>query len=103
MMQDWPVVINTPLRDRFLQDLIRLKYPDMGEQYVQLLVQQPQLDALKGIVGRLSTVLAGAFQQAPELLTALPPEQQADMQQLVAQSQQIAQSSQQTQQPTAQV
>lgn len=90
MMQDWPVIVNTPLRDKFLQDLIRLKYPDVGEQYVQLLMQQPQLDALKGITGRLATILQGAIQQNPELMTGLPPEQQADVSGLIQQSLMLA-------------
>lgn len=85
MMQDWPVVQNTPLRDVFLQDLFRLKYPEQGEKYAQLLAQQPQLDMLKGLTGRLATILQGAVQQNPEMLAKLPPEQQADMQQVVQQ------------------
>lgn len=38
MMQDWPVVSTTPLASRFLADLIRLKYPDVGEEYAQILM-----------------------------------------------------------------
>ena len=94
MMQDWPVISQTPLRDKFLQDLIRLKYPDVGEQYVTLLAQQPQMDAMKGIIGRLATIMQGAMQQNPEMMTSLPPEQQADVGNLVQQG--IAMAQQQT-------
>jgi len=91
MMQDWPVIVNTPLRDQFLQDLVRLKYPDVGDKYAQLLAQQPQLDALKGLVGRLATILQGAAEQNPEMFQQLPPEQQADVQQTIQQSLAVAQ------------
>lgn len=100
MMQDWPVIQNTPLRDKFLADLIRLKYPDTGEQYTQLLAQQPQLDAMKGIVARLGMILGGVAQQHPEVMSALPPEQQADVQNMIAQATQVAQTLPQNQQPT---
>jgi hypothetical protein len=102
MMQDWPVIQNTPLRDKFLQDLIRLKYPDTGEQYVNLLAQQPQLDAMKGIVARLGMILGGAVQQHPEIMQGIPPAQQADVQNMIAQATQVAQTLPQNQQATPQ-
>ena len=95
MQQDWPVISLTPLKDKFLQDLIRLKYPDTGEQYSQLLAQQPQLDSLKGITGRLATIMQGMIEQHPEMLKELPPQQQSDVMQLVQQSLQLAQPQQQ--------
>jgi hypothetical protein len=95
MMQDWPVVVNTPLRDQFLQDLMRLKYPDVGDKYAMILGQQPQLDALKGLVGRLATILQGAAQENPQMFEALPPEQQADVQQTIQQSLAVAGAQQQ--------
>lgn len=98
MMQDWPVVQNTPLRDQFLQDLFRLKYAEKGDEYAKVLGQQSQFNAMTGIIGRLSTILEGAIQQSPDLLTALPPEQQADVMKLIAQSKQMAAPMQQ--QPT---
>lgn len=95
MQQDWPVISLTPLKDMFLQDLIRLKYPDTGEQYSQLLAQQPQLDSLKGITGRLATIMQGMIEQHPEMLKELPPQQQSDVMQLVQQSLALAQPQQQ--------
>lgn len=91
MMNDWPVIQNTPLKDKFLQDLVRLKYPEQGDTYAKMLEQQPQLDALKGIVGRMATIMAGMVQQCPDMLPSLPPQQQADVQQLIQQGLQLAQ------------
>lgn len=86
MMQDWPVIQQTPARDQFLQDLIRLKYPDTGERYVALMAQQPQLDGLKAMVGRLGMIMKGAMEQHPEMMKSLPPEQQGDVMKLVEQA-----------------
>lgn len=86
MMQDWPVIQQTPARDQFLQDLLRLKYPDVGEKYIQLIAQQPQLDGLKAMVGRLGMIMKGAMEQHPEMMKAIPPEQQADVMKLVEQA-----------------
>lgn len=102
MQQDWPVIQNTPLRDRFLQDLIKLKYPDTGEQYATLLAQQPQLQGLQAIIARFATIMQGVLQQHPDIMTALPPEQQADVTKLVQQGLQVAQQVQQPQQPQQQ-
>ena len=102
MMQDWPVIQNTPLRDQFLQDLMRLKYTAKGDEYANLIAQQPQLDALKGIVARLGTIMQGVMQQHPDIMTALAPEQQADVSSLVQQSLQVAQTLGPDQQPNMQ-
>lgn len=91
MMADWPVVQNTPLRDQFLQDLMRLKYPNQGEKYAQALQQQPQLQGLMAIVARFATIMQGMLQQNPTILTNLPAAQQGDVQQLVQQGMQVAQ------------
>ncbi len=99
MMQDWPVIANTPLRDQFLQDLMRLKYTAKGDEYANLIAQQPQLDALKGIVARLGTIMNGVMQQHPDIMQALAPEQQADVSNLVQQSLQVAQTLGPNQQP----
>jgi len=97
MMQDWPVIQNTALRDRFLADLIKLKYPDTGEAYASVLAQNDQLTQLKGMVARLGTIMAGAMQQHPEMMTSLPPEQQADVGNLVKQAMGVGQTMQQPQ------
>ena len=95
MMQDWPVIQNTSLRSRFLADLMKLKYPDTGEQYAQILAQDDQMMQLKGMVGRLGTIMMGAMKQHPEMMTALPPEQQADVGALVQQAIAVGQTMQQ--------
>lgn len=100
MMQDWPVIQNTSLRSRFLADLIKLKYPDTGDQYAAILEQDDQLAQLKGMVGRLGTIMAGAMKQHPEMMTALPPEQQADVGALVQQAMAVGQTMQQQQTQT---
>lgn len=53
MMQDWPVVQNTPLASRFLQDLIKLKYPQDGAVYQQILQQGDPKNAVIQMLGTL--------------------------------------------------
>jgi hypothetical protein len=79
------------LRDMFLQDLMRLKYPDVGEKYAGVLAQTSQMQGMQSIIGRLATILQGAIQQHPDMMTTLPPEQQADVTKLIQQSIQMAQ------------
>lgn len=99
MKQDWPVVSTTALRDRFLQDLMKLQYPDVGEQYAQILAQNSMMAQMQGLIGRLGMVLEGALKDNPEMLTKLPPEQQADVGNMIKQAAGIAQQMQ-TQQTT---
>jgi hypothetical protein len=96
MMQDWPVISMTILRDQFLADLVKLKYPDSGERYAQILGQQNQMNAMQSMIGRLSTVLQGSLQDHPDMMGNLPAQQQADLQQML----QEAQSMMPQQQPT---
>jgi hypothetical protein len=97
MMQDWPVIQNTPLRDRFLIDLLKLKYPDTGEQYAQILSQTGMMVNLQSMVARLGMVLEGALQSNPDMLTKLPPEQQADVGNMIKQAAAVAQQMQASQ------
>lgn len=53
MMQDWPVVQNTPLASRFLSDLIKLKYPEDGAVYSEILQQQNPKNAVIQSLGAL--------------------------------------------------
>jgi len=39
MQQDWPVIQNTALRDRFMKDYIMLRYPEKAEEYTAILAQ----------------------------------------------------------------
>jgi hypothetical protein len=105
MMQDWPVIQSTPLKDRFLQDLIKLKYPDVGEQYAGVLAQGDVLTQCKQLVAQLGTVMAGMMEQCPEMMKTLNPQEQANVQAMMTQATTIAQQlqtdTQQQQQPTA--
>lgn len=98
MKQDWPVVSTTALRDRFLADLMMLEYPDKGEEYAQILSQNSMMAQLQGMVARLGMILQGAIQENPEMLTKLPPEQQADVGNLIKQAAGIGQQMQTQQQ-----
>lgn len=95
MMQDWPVISTTILKDRFLQDLLKLKYPDSGEEYSQILQQNGMMIQLQSMVARLGMVLEGALKENPQILTSLPPEQQADVGNMIKQAAGIAAQQQQ--------
>jgi hypothetical protein len=71
MKQDWPVVQLTPAATEFLQDLMRLEYPDVGEKYAQLIAQGDP----KAVVAALAAMLKGAL-QPPEVAMLSPEEQQ---------------------------
>jgi hypothetical protein len=90
MMADWPVVANTPLAGRFLQDLVRLKYPDKGEEYAGILGEADQLKQMQGMVAQLGTMLQGAVKEAPQVLQGLQPQEQQALMQAIQQSQQVA-------------
>lgn len=95
MMQDWPIISMTPLRDRFLADLIKLKYPDVGEQYAQILSQMGMMQQQQSMIGRLNTVLKGAIEENPAVMENIPAQQQADLQKMIMEADQMVQ-----QQPT---
>ena len=105
MKQDWPVISNTPLATRFLQDLVRLEYPDTGEEYAAILGTADQVMQMKQLVARLGMMMNGAIAQHPEMIQTLPPDQQQTLQQTLGAAKQIAASLQQPsngQQPKAQ-
>ena len=84
MMQDWPVISQTSLSTKFLADLMRLKYPDEGEQYAQIITENPSGGQL---VMALSSMLQTLVK--PEDVAALPPEQQQQLANLQQQVQQF--------------
>ena len=53
MMEDWAVISTTPLAMRFLSDLMRLKYPDVGDDYAKILEAG---DPVKALLLQLATV-----------------------------------------------
>jgi hypothetical protein len=89
MMQDWPVMQNTPLRDRFLSDLVKLKYPDVGEEYSKILLQMGMMQQHQSMIARLVTVLEGSL-EASGGLEAVPDQQRADVTNMIAEAKGMA-------------
>lgn len=77
MQVDWPVFQTTALAPKFLEDYVRLSYPDRAEEYTKILQQG---DIGKQLVASLSTLLK-AF-TSKEDLKSLAPEQLAQLQQI---------------------
>jgi hypothetical protein len=87
MMQDWPVISQTPLANIFLADMLKLKYPDSGEKYAKMVEQIPQVEAQAGQIQALSTVLQGVMEQYPDIAQTLPPQQLQQLQQIISSAQ----------------
>lgn len=101
MMQDWPVISMTPLRDVFLADLIKLKYPDSGERYAKILEQSGMIMQMQGLVKGLASVVQGTLDK--EEVASLPPDQQQQLQQMLQMAEQLGSMPMNGQpQPTAQ-
>ena len=100
MKQDWPVVQNTPLSMTFLMDLIRLSYPDKGEQYARILEQgqQNEVKTLGALASGLTKVLEAMVKNHPEVIQSLSPQDQQQLQQLLQAGNQASQQQQQPQQ-----
>lgn len=91
MKQDWPVISNTILKDVFLAELIRLQYPDSGDKWAKVLeTQGNQFEQMKGLLGAMGKMMAGAITDHPEIMDGLSPEDKNGMLQIVQQSQQLA-------------
>ena len=82
MQQDWPVVQSTGLAPLFLSDYIKLRYPDKGERYANVITQGNPLQAQ---VQQLKTILDATFKQHPEILQSLPPEDQQQLNNIMTQ------------------
>ncbi len=89
MQQDWPVIASTPLASVFMTDYVKLRYPDKGDRYALALQNTDQMNALKGMVGRLSTILEGAIKQHPEMLDTISPQEKSQVAQLLQESKQV--------------
>ena len=98
MKQDWPVVANTPLKDQFLADLMKLQYPDVGERYAKILESGSLINVMQSLIMRLGTVLQGFIQQNQDDLMQMDVNARNDLMQLMQQTQQFMQSVQQPQQ-----
>lgn len=98
MQQDFQLISTTPLATTFMLDYIKLRYPDKGERYAQVIQQQgDQMTQLKGLVGRLSTILEGALKDNPQFNTELSQQQQQDLAQTIQEAKAVT-GEQQTQQ-----
>lgn len=103
MMMDWPVVANTVLKDRFLADMMRLKYPDTGDAYATILEQQGgMMQNLQSMVGRLYTILNGTLEQNPEAMESVPDQQRADLMATLKEAQTMLPQTAQTNTPVQQ-
>lgn len=81
MMQDWPVIQNTALKDTFLADLIKLKYPNDAERYSRILEQgNPLLNLVKELAGVLQQLVSEPPVKA--ILAKQPPQVMQQLEQL---------------------
>lgn len=77
MKQDWPVIQNVPVLNMvFLAELIRLEYPEKGEQYANLIMQSQNV---KSISTEAVSVIQAAM-STPEFQKSSPQTQQAAQQ-----------------------
>lgn len=91
MQQDWNLVSSSPLKDQFMADYIKLKYPEDAEKYIAILGQGAQMQQMKNLIGQLGTTLQGALETSPDMVHSLPPEQQSAIAQMMQQAQQFMQ------------
>lgn len=84
MQQDWPVIQTIPgLSQIFMQDFIRLRYPEKADQYIAAMMQG---NPGKQVAQSLLSVVQGSLQ--PEEVQALDPQKQQELQQVIQTAQQ---------------
>jgi hypothetical protein len=93
MKQDWPVVQNTALSTQFLCDMIRLSYPDKGEEYANVIMQGQanEVQTLSGLVTGFTKVAESMVRNHPEIIKSLDPQNQLQLGQMIQQGNQVAQ------------
>jgi hypothetical protein len=79
--QDWPVLQTTALAAKLIEDYVRVRYPKKANEYIAILQAG---DPGKKLVGSLLQLLQGFAQ--PEEVAALPPQDQANLEQIVMQA-----------------
>lgn len=89
MQQDWALVSQTVLKDAFMIDYIKIRYPQYAERYAAVLSQSTQMAQLQSLTKRLALMLDGVLKDAPETVQQLPPEQQSALVQTLQEAQQI--------------
>lgn len=87
MMQDWPVIQQTPLASRFLADLIKLKYPQDGAVYTNILMQG---NVKNSIIQSLGAVIIGML-KLPEVQQHLTPQDKQGLAQVQKEAEQALQ------------
>jgi hypothetical protein len=95
MKQDWPVISQTPLAIPFLAEMIKLEYPDVGEKWAAVLMQQ-QVNQT-GLIQSLAGMLGGVLKDHPEIAQTLSPQDQQSVAMIMQQSQQAVQAGQKQQ------
>lgn len=96
MKQDWAVISQTALAVPFLAELIKLEYPDVGEKWAAVLMQQ-QVNQT-GLIQSLAGMLGGVLKDHPEIAQTLSPQDQQTIASIMQQSQQAVASGQKQQQ-----
>jgi len=89
MQQDMPLVMQTALKDQFILDYFKLKYPDRAERYAAALQQGAQMQQLIGLVQQLSTTLEGVLKDAPQLVQELPDNQRQQLGSMLQEASQL--------------
>lgn len=71
MMQFWPIIAATPVANKYLQMMLKVAFPEDGDELSQMIDEGNQVQQL--IVGLLSIIKTAI---TPEMMMQLPPEQQ---------------------------
>ena len=90
MERDWPIVSQTVLKDEFLSEMIRLKYPDTGDRWAKLLASQgTMLSQSQGLVQGFSGIITAILKENPQIQQTMTPQDMQTIQQLLASAQQL--------------
>lgn len=71
----WPIIANTPIAMQFLAKLVKLSFPDDGEEYSKMLSQGDPAQLLL-VAGQ---IIQGLLADNPDVVQRIPPEQQAQL------------------------
>jgi len=86
MMQMWPLVQGTPLAAQFLADLIKIMFPDVGDRYAQVIMQQDMVNNMKGLLGGLAHIVDAVIQQHPEVMNSINPQEKQQLMSMLQQA-----------------
>jgi hypothetical protein len=84
MKTDWPVVSQTALAMRFLSDLIKLEYPDVGEQYAQILGETDMMNQARQEAAALGSIIIAIMKEHPEIMKTISPQELQQLNQLLS-------------------